>query len=118
MSVLLVGVTLAVMFGPLRDQRWEQPQLLFGLVVIAAGAGVAAATTVMAIADRREMAEIGLLGSALMAASVLPLVHGLATPGVLYGETEAFRSAAYLPDRGPCSSRDTRRRRPRTPGRS
>ncbi|MEZ5294750.1 MAG: hypothetical protein R2697_00310 [Ilumatobacteraceae bacterium] len=41
------------------------------------------------------MAEIGLLGTALMVTSVLPLVHGLTTPGVLYGDNEAFRTSIY-----------------------
>ena len=96
MSTVLIAVTLGTMFGPLSRQRWEQPDVLFSLVVVAAGFCVVGATIVMALADRREMAEIGLLGSALMAASVLPLVHGLVTPDVLYDNTEAFRSAAFL----------------------
>ena len=55
-----------------------------------------AATIVIALADRREMAEVGLLGSALMIASMMPLVHGLVTPEVLYTDTEAFRASAFL----------------------
>jgi putative nucleotidyltransferase with HDIG domain len=54
------------------------------------------ATIVITLADRREMAEVGLLGSALMAASVMPLVHGLIAPGVLYDQTEAFRTTTFL----------------------
>ena len=50
----------------------------------------------IALADRRELAELGLLGSALMAASVMPLVHGLVTPDVLYDDTEAFRTSVFL----------------------
>jgi HD-GYP domain-containing protein (c-di-GMP phosphodiesterase class II) len=96
MSALLLGITLGVMFGPFRDHQWEQPDLLFSLVVVTAAVCVAAATIVMALADRREMAEVGLLGSAMMAASVLPLVHGLVTPDVLFNNNEAFRMAAFL----------------------
>ncbi len=93
---VLSGVTLLSLFGPWSDFRWEQPTLLFALVTAAAGLCIIAATIVIMIADRRELAEIGLLGSALMAASVMPLVHGLVTPDVLYDETAAFRSASFL----------------------
>ncbi len=96
MSASLIGLTLLTSFGPMSDRSWERPELLFSLVVVAAMACVIAATIVIALADRREMAEIGLLGSALMAASVMPLVHGLATPDVLYDTTESFRTAAFL----------------------
>jgi HD-GYP domain-containing protein (c-di-GMP phosphodiesterase class II) len=96
MSALLVALTLGAMFGPLSDRSWEQPDLLFSLVAVAAGICVIGATIVMAIADRRDMAEVGLLGSALMAASVMPLIHALVTPGVLYDNTEAFDAAAFL----------------------
>ena len=88
--------TLATMVGPLASGRWEHPRGLFSLMTVAALACVLAATVVIALADRREMAEVGLLGTMLMAASVMPLVHGLVTPGVLFDETEAFRSSAFL----------------------
>lgn len=92
----MIVVTLFVMFGPLSNAQWEQPRLLFSMVAVAAAVCVIGATIVMALADRREMAEIGLIGSALMAASVMPLVHGLVTPGVLYDTTAAFNAAAFL----------------------
>lgn len=97
----LVATTLALLsvltlFGPLGDRTWEQPQLLFTLSTVAAATCVIGATVVIALADRRDLAELGLLGTALMAASVLPLVHGLVTPGVLYDQSEAFRTSAYL----------------------
>ena len=65
-------------------------------MTVAALAGILAATVVISLADRREMAEVGLLGTMLMAASVMPLVHGLVTPDVLFESTEAFRSSAFL----------------------
>jgi HD-GYP domain-containing protein (c-di-GMP phosphodiesterase class II) len=92
----LAVVSWLTVFGPLGDRTWNQPQLLFSLVTVAAATCVIAATIVIALADRREMAEVGLLGTALMAASVLPLVHGLVTPEVLYDQSDAFRSSAYL----------------------
>lgn len=94
--VAVATVTALTLSGPFADTTWEQPTLLFALVTISAAICIAGATVVIAIADRREMAEIGLLGSALMAASVMPLVHGLVTPGVLYNDTAAFRTAAFL----------------------
>ena len=95
-AVILAAVTAMTLVGSFGDVTWEQPTLLFTLVTVSAAICIAGATVVIAIADRREMAEIGLLGSALMAASVMPLVHGLVTPGVLYDETAAFRTAAFL----------------------
>jgi HD-GYP domain-containing protein (c-di-GMP phosphodiesterase class II) len=95
-TMLLAAVSVLTVFGPLADRTWEHPQLLFSLTTVAAAACVIGATIVIALADRRDMAEIGLLGTALMAASVLPLVHGLVTPGVLYDPSEAFRTSAYL----------------------
>lgn len=75
---------------------WEQPQLLFGVVSTAAGVCILGATVVMIVADRRELAELGLLGAALVSASVMPLVHGLVTPGVLYEDSAAFQTSAFL----------------------
>ena len=93
---LLAGLTAASFFGPWRDDTFANPELLFSLVIVSAVACVVGATIVIALADRRELAELGLLGSALMAASVMPLVHGLVTPGVLYDDTEAFRTSVFL----------------------
>jgi hypothetical protein len=93
---LLGGATVVSFFGPWGDRTFEHPQLLFAMVITSALLCVAAATVVIALADRRELAELGLLGSALMAASVMPLVHGLVTPDVLYDGTEAFRTSVFL----------------------
>src|SRR5580765_4280803 len=93
---LLGGATAASFFGPWGDRTYEHPHLLFAMVIASALICVVAATTVIALADRRELAELGLLGSALMAASVMPLVHGLVTPDVLYNNTEAFRTSVFL----------------------
>lgn len=95
-AAVLAAVTALTLYGPLSDSVWEQPQMLFSLQTVAAATCVIGATIVIALADRREMAEIGLLGTALMAASVMPLVHGLVTPDVLYDQSEAFRTSAFL----------------------
>ncbi len=90
------AVSILTMVGPTTSSTWVQPELLFSLTTVAAATGVVAATVVLALADRRNMAEVGLLGSALMVASVMPLVHGLVTPDVLYSDTEAFRASSFL----------------------
>ncbi len=95
-TAAFAAITVITMSGPLASRTWEQPQLLFCLVTVAALVCVVGATVVIALADRREMAEVGLLGTMLMAASVMPLVHGLVTPDVLFDETEAFRASSFL----------------------
>ncbi len=89
-------VSIATLVGPFATSTWVQPELLFSITTVAAATCVVAATTVMALADRRNMAEVGLLGSALMVASVMPLVHGLVTPDVLYEDNAAFRASSFL----------------------
>jgi HD-GYP domain-containing protein (c-di-GMP phosphodiesterase class II) len=89
-------VSVLTLVGPFTSSTWVQPELLFSITTVAAATCVVAATIVIALADRRNMAEIGLLGSALMAASVMPLVHGLVTPDVLYADNEAFRASSFL----------------------
>jgi HD-GYP domain-containing protein (c-di-GMP phosphodiesterase class II) len=93
---LIGGLTVAGFFGPWGDRTYANPDLLFSLVIVSAVACIIGATIVIALADRRELAELGLLGSALMAASVMPLVHGLVTPDVLYNDTAAFRTSMFL----------------------
>ncbi len=93
---VLAGATAVALYGPIGARLWVQPELLFSLVTVTALASLIAATVVVAIGDRRNDAEIGLLGAMLMAASVLPLVHGLTTPGVLFDATEAFRTSSFL----------------------
>lgn len=93
---VLAATTAATTVGPLASHEWVHPRGLFSLMTVAALACVLAATVVISLADRREMAEVGLLGTMLMAASVMPLVHGLVTPDVLFETNEAFRSSAFL----------------------
>lgn len=95
-TAVLATVTALALFGPWSNATWERPQLLFALVTAAAATTVIAATCVIALADRWDMAEIGLLGTVLLSASVMPMVHGLVTPGVLFDETAAFRTSSFL----------------------
>jgi HD-GYP domain-containing protein (c-di-GMP phosphodiesterase class II) len=93
---VLAAATVACSVGPLASTEWVHPRGMFSLMTVAALACVLMATVVISLADRREMAEVGLLGTMLMAASVMPLVHGLVTPDVLFDSTEAFRASAFL----------------------
>lgn len=92
----LAIVTILTRVGPFGGWRWGRPEVLFSLVTVSAVGCVIAATVLIAVADRREQAELGLLGTMLMAASVFPLVHGLVTPGVLFDVTEAFRTSSFM----------------------
>jgi HD-GYP domain-containing protein (c-di-GMP phosphodiesterase class II) len=93
-SVLVVGqVTASVLPG--EQPLWVSPLALFWLVVVAASACAVAAAVVIAIGWRDDTAELGLLGSFTMAVSVLPLVHGITTPGVLYGPNDATMSSVF-----------------------
>ncbi len=95
-TTVLTVATLLTLFGPFSNTHWVNQRLLFSIATVSAVLCIVAATIVIALADRREMAEIGLLGSALMATSVMPLVHGLVTPDVLYNDTAAFRTSSFL----------------------
>lgn len=93
-SVLVIGqVTASILPG--EQPLWVSPLALFWLVVIAASACAVAATVVIVIGWRDDTAELGLLGSFTMAVSVLPLVHGITTPGVLYGPNDATMSSVF-----------------------
>jgi len=94
--LLLAVVTALTAWGPMSDATFQRPQLLFTVATVSSLACIVAATAVISLADRRELAELGLLGSSLLSASVMPLARGLMTPDVLYNETPAFRAAAFL----------------------
>ncbi|MDJ0770954.1 MAG: HD-GYP domain-containing protein [Ilumatobacter sp.] len=96
MTSTLAAITALVSLGAVGDGRWVEPNALFVLGVVAAVVGIGAATVVIAVADRREIAEMGLLGTALLAASVMLLVRALVTPDVLFDDTDAFHTAAFL----------------------
>jgi HD-GYP domain-containing protein (c-di-GMP phosphodiesterase class II) len=95
-ALLLALVTALTAWGPASDATFQRPHLLFTVATVSALTCIVAATAVIALADRRDLAELGLLGSSLLSASVMPLARGLMTPDVLYNETPAFRAAAFL----------------------
>lgn len=97
--LLCLAVPAAVQVGLAR--RWPDlgefhaPRLLFGLVIILASSCAIVSLMVLARADHNNEAELGYLGTFFLAMSILPLVHGLTTPGVLYAENEATASSAF-----------------------
>ena len=72
---------------------WSSPTGLFVIVVAAASLCVIASIVLVVVAWTNESAELGLLGAFAFAVSILPLVHGLTTPGVLYGSNAATTSS-------------------------
>ena len=82
--------------GPLARITWVSPIALFWIVTIAASLCVLASAWVLRVAHRDDRAEVGFLGSSLLVLSVLPLVHGITAPGVLYGGNSAVVAAVYV----------------------
>lgn len=92
---LLLGVQLVAAFLPGESAVWESPITLFVIVVIAASGCAVAAGFVLVVAHRKDLAELGMIGAFTMTVSVLPLVHGITTPGVLYGDNAATMSSVF-----------------------
>ncbi|MEM7141005.1 MAG: HD domain-containing phosphohydrolase [Actinomycetota bacterium] len=77
------------------DTTFVAPTFLFWLVVIAASLCAVAALVLSTVAWRRDLAELGYLGAFFMAVSVLPLVHGITVPGILYDANTATVASVY-----------------------
>ena len=93
---LLVATQLAAAVIPGSRQIWASPTALFTIVVIAASLCAIASLAVLVAAWRADGAELGILASFSMVVSLLPLVHGLTTPGVLYGPNAATMSSVII----------------------
>ena len=74
---------------------FESPAALFTIVVIAAGLCAVMASVVLAHGFRSGTAELVSLGLFFLSVSVLPLVHGITTPGVLYGDNTATMASVF-----------------------
>ncbi|MEM8924024.1 MAG: HD-GYP domain-containing protein [Actinomycetota bacterium] len=75
---------------------WPAAHLLFWLVLVAASGCAVCALWLAWIAHRNQQAELGFVAIVYYAASVLPLVHGITVPGVLYGDNSATVSTVFL----------------------
>lgn len=94
--IALVAVELLAATLPGTTPLWTSPLGLFMIVVIAASLCVIAAAAVLVVAHRQNLAELGMIGAFGYAVSVLPLVHGITTPGILYGPNAATMSTVLV----------------------
>ena len=77
------------------ERQWVAPTLLFWLVVVAASLCAVAALSLMVVARRNDQPELGFVALFFLAASILPLAHGVTTPGVLYGQNSATAASVF-----------------------
>ncbi len=85
-----------VLRGPFAAARWVSPHAFFGLVVVVTVLCAIGGLAVVAIGWRRRLAEVTILGSSLTVSSGLSIVHGLTTPGVLYGTNSSIVVSAFV----------------------
>ena len=90
--VITTEVLLAVLVN---DRQWVAPTVLFWLVVVAASLCVAPAASLTWVAARNGQPELGFVALFFFAVSVLPVVHGLTTPGVLYASNTATAASVF-----------------------
>lgn len=69
---------------------------LFTLVVISTSLCVVTSAMLLRRAFRRDIAELAWLGLFFLSVSLLPLVHGLTIPGVIYGPNDATTMTLFL----------------------
>lgn len=91
--LLLLGV---VSVGALDDRTWNAPSVLFWLVLVAASLCMVTAALVGVLAHRLDQLELAVVSAFFFAGSVLPLAHGITTPGVLYDDNMATMTAVCL----------------------
>ena len=94
--VVVGGLLLAGLRGPLAHTQFASPVTLFWMVVIGAGLCWIPAVAVIVVGWRRRLAEVAVLGGALAVESAFGIVHGLTVPGVLYGANHAVMSSAFI----------------------
>ena len=98
----IIALALAGLFGtlvsvgPLATAVWHAPTLAFVAVIIATALCLATSIVVIVVGWRRRLAEITIYGTALACASILPMVHGITMPTVLYADNSAVAIAAFL----------------------
>jgi putative nucleotidyltransferase with HDIG domain len=89
----LIGAQLGSGFFVPNGWVFSNALLLFWVVVVAASGCLVAALMSLWAASRDDLPELGLMSGFAVAVSVLPLVHGITTPGVLYGSNPATMSS-------------------------
>ncbi len=94
LETLWMGIGAVVLFlASVKTQVLKSPSLLFWFVVIAASLCLVAALATHYVASTENLAELGLMSGFTFTLSVLPLVHGLTTPGVIFGPNAATMSS-------------------------
>ena len=83
------------LFSPF-NLAWEQPSAFAALGAVSAVVMMTAAVVSIAVADRHDVAELGLIGNGLLSMSVLAATNAAVTPDALYTNNEAFGTAALL----------------------
>lgn len=94
-AVATIGVPIALSRLVPDSLVWTAPVVLFWLVVVAASLCVVASLGVISLAARDDLAEVGYIGGFFFVVSVLPLVHGITVPGVLYGPNPATMASVF-----------------------
>jgi HD-GYP domain-containing protein (c-di-GMP phosphodiesterase class II) len=84
---------LVIGLSALTQPIFASPAVLFWIVLVAASLCVLAAIAAQYVARHDDLAELGLMSGFTFALSALPLVHGITTPGILYGENAATMSS-------------------------
>lgn len=90
------ALTAGLLVGPAGKLTWRSTTALFVIVLIAAGLCVIGSLSLLVAAHRRDLAEAGVLATGLSVISILPMVHGLTAPGVLYGPNQAVTSSVFV----------------------
>ena len=102
MRTVFVGLTASLALVALGSitlldgARWSAPTFLFWLVAIAASLCAVCAVLVAALAHRLGQLELGVVAAFFFAASVLPLVHGITVPGVVYDDNMVTMTSVCL----------------------
>lgn len=94
--VVMTGAVAVTSFGPLGRLTWVSYGTLFWMVVVVASLCVIASVAVIAVAHRDEVAEVGLVGGALLNLSMFGLAHGLLVPGFVTGPNSGVMLTALL----------------------
>lgn len=90
---VVVALQLSMPAWPGSDEQLGSARSLFWLVVVAASLCVVGSLSLLVRAWRDDTAEAGLIATWFHAVSLLPLVHGITVPGVLYDENPATVTA-------------------------
>lgn len=94
-AAVAVGVAL-VAAAASWDRAVGSVHALFWFTVVITLLCAVGAVAVMVLANRLDGAELGVLGAALFVISMLPFVHGLTIPGVLYDDNTTTMFSAWV----------------------